>query len=102
MWCHEDLNADDIYEHFLRTEGDEEKALRAARAHGWTESNKLHFTKAVIVQPDREPQYEVCPKCNKKWPIPNLEKQLSVADCLREHKSWYGVWKDEDGHYEMY
>jgi len=68
--CGVDLDAGDVYqvimEKFCYTP---DQALIAARAYGWSETNKIHFLKSIIVQPDREPQYEECPSCKGKWPI---------------------------------
>lgn len=63
--CSENLDGGDIYEHFLKSMNHIE-ALESAKKYGWSETNKIHFTKAIIVQPDSSPQYSICPKCNQK------------------------------------
>jgi hypothetical protein len=50
-------HAEANFEHF--------KALAAAKSYGWSETNKIHFSRAIIIQPDREPQYTICPDCKK-------------------------------------
>ena len=58
---------------------DVKKALRSAKAYGWTEKNRLHFSRFVIVQPDKDPQYETCPECKK------LTKRMPDI-CIYWHK----------------
>ena len=67
--CGANLDGGDIFEHFMLEYKDRVKALATAAAYGWSETNKLHFNRSIIVQPDREPQYEICPDCKKKWPL---------------------------------
>lgn len=67
--CHANLDGGDIYEHFFATTGDPTKAVKYASAYGWSETNRLHFKKSVIVQPDRESQYEICSVCKKREPF---------------------------------
>lgn len=61
--CDADLDGGDIFQHFLYKYNDREKALESAKRYGWSETNKLRFSSAVIVQPDNKPQYIVCPVC---------------------------------------
>ena len=67
--CGEDLDGGDIYEVYLAQTGDPKKALAWAKQHGWSETNRLHFRKSVIVQPEKEQQWVECPKCKGKWPF---------------------------------
>lgn len=67
-FCKSDLDGGDIFEVFLK-QMDREKALKSAKAYGWSETNKIHFNKAIIVQPDRDEQYLICPYCNNKDPL---------------------------------
>ena len=67
--CRANLDKGDIYEHFLLIYADSKKALEAAKGYGWSETTKLHFNRSVIVQPDKDPQYVVCPDCKKKDPF---------------------------------
>lgn len=103
--CGADLDGGDIFEQCLVVEGDKDRALRAAKTYGWTEENKLRFTKVVIVQPDRKPQYEECPACHGVDPLRGDGTDIGLRRCLIEHKegNWYGIWKGTtDGVYEMY
>ena len=102
--CGVDLDGGDIYEHYLAVEGDKDRALRAAKTYGWREENRLHFTKSVIVQPDRKPQHEECPACHGVNPLQGDGKDIGLKRCLIEHKegNWYGIWKESDGTYRMY
>jgi hypothetical protein len=68
--CSANLDEGDIFEHFLLEYGDYSKAFETARSYGWTETNKLHFTRSIIVQPDKGLQYTVCPDCNTSCPLP--------------------------------
>lgn len=63
--CNSDLDGGDIFQHFLYVYNDTEKALESAKMYGWSEKNKLRFSKAFIVQPDDKPQYMVCNVCKK-------------------------------------
>lgn len=67
-FCKSDLDGGDILEIFLK-HMDREKALKSAKAYGWSETNKIHFSKAIIVQPDRDEQYLICPYCKNKDPL---------------------------------
>ena len=67
--CGADLDGGDIYEHFLLAEGNPIEALRIAKMYGWSETDKRHFKKSVIVQPEGKPQYVECPECKQKDPF---------------------------------
>jgi DNA-directed RNA polymerase subunit RPC12/RpoP len=67
--CRSNLDAGDIYQHFLLTLGDHKKAIESATAYGWSETDKIHFNRSVIVQPTDSEQYIVCPDCNKRDPF---------------------------------
>jgi hypothetical protein len=48
---------------------DDRKAMNAAVMYGWTEKDKKHFNRSIIVQPDNLPQYTICPDCKKTDPF---------------------------------
>ncbi len=69
--CGADLDRGDVLEHFTRAcAGDTQRAARSASAYGWSESNRVHFTRSVIVQPAHGPQYVQCPECKARDPLP--------------------------------
>jgi len=45
---------------------DNRKAMEAALLYGWSETEKKHFNRSIIVQPE---QYTICPDCKKKDPL---------------------------------
>ncbi|NDH68120.1 MAG: hypothetical protein EBY22_09530 [Gammaproteobacteria bacterium] len=68
--CNANLDSGDIFEYFLLYySGDQKKALKAANEYGWSEMNKLHFNRSIIIQPDRKEQYVICPECKQKDPF---------------------------------
>jgi hypothetical protein len=67
-FCSADLDGGDIFEYFLK-QMDRKTALEAAKGYGWSETNKIHFNKAIIVQPDRGEQYTICAYCKNKDPL---------------------------------
>lgn len=69
--CGANLDEGDILEYFLLEYGNVLKAREKAAQYGWTETNKKHFNRTVIVQPDRGLQYSICPDCENKDPLPN-------------------------------
>ena len=69
--CGVNLDDGDIFEHFLVKYMNYTKALNAAKQYGWSETNKIHFNRSVIVQPDNSPQYVICPHCKNKSPFKN-------------------------------
>jgi len=65
--CGSDLDNGDIYEHFLSEYcGYSEAAIDAAHDYGWSKTNKKHFDRSIIVQPD---QYTICPDCKGRDPF---------------------------------
>jgi len=64
--CGENLDGGDIFEHFMVKYMNHAKALESAKGYGWSETNRIHFSKAIIVQPDRGEQYSICPSCKGK------------------------------------
>ena len=64
--CNKNLDGGDIYEYFFLEYKDHKKALASAKLYGWSETDKVHFNKSVIVQPDNGPQYMECPCCKNK------------------------------------
>lgn len=67
--CGSDLDGGDIFKYFLLEYGDELKARETAAKYGWTETNKKHFNRCVIVQPYGGSQYTMCPDCKQKKPF---------------------------------
>lgn len=67
--CKADLDEGDILEHFLLEYGDYTKAIETARLYGWSEANKKHFIRSLIVQDNKGPQYTICPDCEKIDPL---------------------------------
>jgi hypothetical protein len=67
--CSANLDDGDIFEHFMVKYKDKIKALDTAKRYGWSETNKIHFNRSVIVQSDKQPQYEICPECKRMWPF---------------------------------
>lgn len=68
--CGANLDEGDIFEHFLLEYGDYKKAKETAILYGWTETNRIHFNRCIIMQPKTGLQYTVCPDCDKKDPLP--------------------------------
>ena len=66
--CHSNLDSGDIYEYFL-TQYDPVKALNYASRYGWSEENKKHFNRSIVIQSRKKPQYTICPDCNEKDPF---------------------------------
>ena len=67
--CGANLNKGDIFEHFISLYNDARKAMKAAALYGWSETNKIHFNRSIIVQPDREGQHTIYPYCKKTDPF---------------------------------
>lgn len=68
--CNANLDEGDIFEYYLLCySGDQKRALETAKDYGWSETNKIHFNRSVIVQPDKSPQYVICPDCKQKEPF---------------------------------
>ena len=67
-FCSANLDGGDIFEVFLK-KMEREKALKSAKGYGWSETNKIHFNKAIIIQPDSQPQYTICAYCKNKDPL---------------------------------
>ena len=63
--CGVNLDGGDIYEYFFARYLNVEKALESAKKYGWKETDKIRFSNSIIVQPDNDEQYSICPKCNK-------------------------------------
>ena len=71
--CRANLDGGDIFEYFLVKYMNRKKALESAKQYGWSETNKLHFNKSIIVQPDTGEQYDICPICKNKYPFKNIQ-----------------------------
>lgn len=70
--CKSNLDEGDILEHFMSIYVDINKAKEIARLYGWTEINKKHFDRSIIVQSnDGLSQYTICPDCKNKDPLIN-------------------------------
>ena len=67
--CSADLDEGDIFEHFVLKYGDLTKALYTARLYGWSETNKIHFNRSMVVQPNKGSQYTICPDCEQRDPL---------------------------------
>jgi hypothetical protein len=62
--CNALLDDGDIFEVYMAKYGDEEKARKYARDHGWTEHNRKQFSRAVIMQAvNTGGQCTICPDC---------------------------------------
>lgn len=59
--CKVNLYGGDIFEYFLQCYSGDAKL-----AFGWSEKTKVHFSRSIIVQPDKAPQYIICPDCKKQ------------------------------------
>ena len=64
LHCCADLDKGDVLEHFLKAyQGNVTRASEAAAGYGWSETNRVRFNRAVIVQPENGPQFVQCPEC---------------------------------------
>jgi hypothetical protein len=64
--CGANLDRGDVLEHYLRAySGDVMRARGSASAYGWSETNRVRFSRSVIVQPETGPQFVQCPECKK-------------------------------------
>ena len=69
--CGANLDRGDVLEHYLRAyPANVQRATEAASAYGWSETNRVRFNKAVIVQPENGHQFVQCPEC--KQPLISL------------------------------
>jgi len=69
--CGANLDDGDIFEFFFLQYNDREKALEVARQHGWSETNKIHFNRSIIIQTEGCAQYDICPDCDMAEPFVN-------------------------------
>ena len=67
--CFSNLDKGDIFEHFMSLYNDAIKAMEAAISYGWSETDKKHFNRSIIVQCDSSTQYTICPDCKKSDPL---------------------------------
>lgn len=74
--CNANLDKGDIFEHFLSFYKDHERALEAATKYGWTLVNKKRFSRTISVHPDEFPSFLICPDCNKRDPLPDIDHDL--------------------------
>ena len=61
--CGADLDEGDIYDFFLKKNNDPLEALKIASYYGWSQTNKKHFNRSIIIQSEKCPQYIICPDC---------------------------------------
>ena len=61
--CKANLDGEDIFEFFFKMYNNVHEALKIAKLYGWSSTSKIHFSRAIIIQPDKKPQYEICPDC---------------------------------------
>lgn len=71
--CQAELDNGDVFEFFLKQTKDADLAEKNAKLYGWTETNRIHFQKAIIIQPTSGPQFVICPYCREQDPLPNIE-----------------------------
>ena len=67
--CHANLDEGDIFEHFFLEYNNYEKALNEAKQYGWSETNKIHFNRSVIIQSEYCEQFVICPDCENIEPF---------------------------------
>ena len=67
--CSADLDKGDVFEHFMSKYNDRTKAMQSAAMYGWSDVNRVHFDRSVIVQPENAPQYAICPDCKTQDPF---------------------------------
>ena len=65
--CTANLDKGDILEHFKSTCHDD--PIKAASSYGWSDTNKIHFSRSITVQPESGAQYTVCPECKTRDPF---------------------------------
>jgi hypothetical protein len=64
--CGASLDRGDVMEHYVKAySGDTRRAAEAASAYGWSEANRIRFSRSVIVQPENGPQFVQCPECTR-------------------------------------
>jgi len=72
--CGVDLDGGSIYEHFLKEYGDEQKALKTAKAYG-ADKDHGQWGRAIglyDIHLDRTVAHK-CPDCNHVWRIDGLK-----------------------------
>jgi hypothetical protein len=74
-YCNFDLDGGDIYEtlkvHPLYMDRLDREIRKMAKSYGWTEENRLHFDKSVIIQFDQreKEQITICQTCKGISPL---------------------------------
>ena len=64
--CGASLDKGDVLEHFLTVySGNAQRAMEAASSYGWSETSRVRFNRACIVQPENGPQFAECPECKR-------------------------------------
>lgn len=80
--CNSNLDKGDVFEYFLAQNGilseeqgnecyekAKENAKMCATMYGWSENNKVHFTREVILQQNKGSQHTICPDCKNSNPL---------------------------------
>ena len=72
-YCNYNLDDGDVFEVLSNVYKNytKEEIIIMAGDYGWTSSNKIRFSKTLIIQFDNKPQIEICPKCSGIWPNDN-------------------------------
>ena len=71
--CGTNLDDGDIFEYFFLEYNDYEVAIKIAKEYGWSETNKIHFNRSVIIQSEYCSQIVICPDCEKSDPFSNKQ-----------------------------
>lgn len=98
--CNSNLDDGDIFEYYLSKYNDHSKALSAASYHGWSETDKRHFTRDIIVQPDRLHQYIICPDCEKENPLIDIDVKIDTI--IEKANKLTNIFLNENKNTEMY
>lgn len=86
-YCAKDLDRGDVLEvlkgHPLYKDHTDAEIMKFAKAYGWTPENKIHFSHAVTIQPDRDPQFDICPFCNGVEPLDTTKPKRIHKDTAK-------------------
>ena len=63
--CGLDLDGGDVFDVMYEASNNKDysEVYRVASMYGWTPYNRLHFSKAIVVQQYRRPDKAMCPGC---------------------------------------
>lgn len=88
-YCNKDLDGGDVYEylkmHPLYMDRSDKEIRKFARSYGWTEENRIHFDKSVIIHFDDryKEQITICPECKGIEPLKkDAPKEYFVENTL--------------------